>query len=84
MWQGVISSNPTNLINYEGVNGMEEGIKKARQLLMLSVNALDKQIAKKPDMTLDGDRYCPIASCSEYVERTYKYCPECGHKLDWD
>lgn len=56
-------------------------------------NALDKQNATKPNLWGDGysdgelvyDMYeCP--GCGENYELEYdeyKYCPNCGQKLDW-
>lgn len=62
--------------------------------LQIAVNAVEKQIPKKPDF--EGDGYddngniiydtwiCPC--CEEHYEvdyDNYKYCPNCGQALDW-
>ena len=59
-----------------------------------ALEALDKQIPKKPDFEGDGYDYlgdiiydtwiCPC--CEEHYEvdyDNYKYCPNCGQALDW-
>ena len=61
---------------------------------IMAVNALEKQIPKKPDLEGDGyDEngeliydigYCP--NCHHEFEVYYdatKHCPECGQALDW-
>ena len=41
--------------------------------------ALEKQI---PKMVVDKDSCCTI--CEEMIPRwDYKYCPNCGQKIDW-
>lgn len=60
----------------------------------LAIQALEKQIPKKP--TYDGDGYAPDGTfvwdewlcpcCGERYEvdyDDYDYCPNCGQKLDW-
>ena len=44
--------------------------------------ALEKQIAKKPDIPWDTQRdQCP--ACQEYFIGKPNYCSECGQKIDW-
>ena len=60
----------------------------------LIINALEKQIPKKP--TYEGDGYAPdgtfvwdewICPCCETMYEVdyeeYDYCPHCGQKIDW-
>ena len=62
--------------------------------LEMAINALEKQIPKKP--TYEGDGYAPdgmfiwgewICPCCgrryEVDYDDYDYCPDCGQKLDW-
>jgi hypothetical protein len=58
--------------------------------LSIAIEALEKQIAKKPiiinfyDKT--DDSYVRVSRCSrceEYVYRGEIYCSKCGQKLDW-
>ncbi len=50
--------------------------------LEMAINALEKQIPKKPKT---DDRYvmyiCPC--CNDFIKVNHNYCPNCGHKLDW-
>ena len=64
-----------------------------KQALEIAINALEKQIPKKPN--LEGDGYadghlvydtwiCPC--CEKYYEvdyDDYDYCPNCGQAIDW-
>lgn len=60
----------------------------------MAIQALEKQIAKKP--TYEGDGYAPDGTliydtwicccCDKRYEvdyDDYDYCPNCGQKLDW-
>ena len=48
----------------------------------MAINALEKQIPKKPKT---DDRYvmyiCPW--CNDFVKVSHNYCQNCGQKLDW-
>ena len=72
-------------------SGDESDIKEA---IECAVEALEKQIPKKPD--LEGDGYddngeliydtwiCPC--CEEHYEvdyEEYEFCPKCGQAIDW-
>ena len=64
------------------------------KVLGMAINALEKQIPKKP--TFDGDGYAPDGSfawdewlCTNCGSRyevdfdDYDYCPNCGQRIDW-
>lgn len=47
----------------------------------ISLEALKKQIPKKPNIQL-GDNICPNCDC--FVEMEWeKYCHHCGQAIDW-
>ena len=59
-------------------------------VLKIAINALEKQIPKKPiemkptDKLLNGYYACPV--CHGWVgmdEYSNKYCGCCGNKIDW-
>ena len=47
----------------------------------MAIEALEKQIPKKPKMPLDAYWICPI--CSRKVEHPYEHCTSCGQAIDW-
>ena len=58
-----------------------------RNAIDIAIEALEKQISKKP-IKIDkwGEYYeCPV--CDKYAVDNfgckYKFCRECGQKLDW-
>lgn len=67
---------------------------------ILALNALDKQIPKKPTPHIVQPVEAPIQigngrwqkgttvykcpNCKEWVSKTYKYCPDCGQALDFN
>nr|DAG56950.1 MAG TPA: DNA-directed RNA polymerase II subunit [Caudoviricetes sp.] len=67
---------------------------KRAEALDVTIQALEKQIPKKP--TYEGDGYAPDGTlvydtwicpcCDKRYEvdyDDYDYCPDCGQKLDW-
>lgn len=46
----------------------------------MAIEALEKQIPKKPIDEYHRIAYCP--ACGELIVDTY-CCPECGQKIDW-
>lgn len=48
----------------------------------MAINALEKQIPKKPKT---DDRYvmyiCPC--CNDFIKVSQNYCPNCGQAIDW-
>ena len=47
----------------------------------MAINALEKQIAKKPDRWESG--YACCCSCKRGIVREDNYCCYCGQKIDW-
>ena len=50
----------------------------------LAVDALEKQIAKKPnpDTKFYGFGFCPTCNVC-FMDNLTNYCGNCGQKLDW-
>ena len=52
------------------------------EALTMAINALEKQIPKKPKT---DDRYvmyiCPC--CNDFIKVSHNCCQNCGQKLDW-
>lgn len=62
----------------------DEDCRHAKQM---AIEALDKQIAKKPRDVYYGGNFvkmgnCP--NCDNAVNSFYQYCAECGQALEWD
>lgn len=62
--------------------------------MKIAIEALEKQIPKKPDLIGDGyddngnlvyDTWtCPCCETQYELDYDdYKFCPECGQKIDW-
>lgn len=47
----------------------------------IAVEAMEKQVPKKPNMPLDAYWVCP--SCRSKVEHPYEHCKRCGQAIDW-
>ena len=71
-----------------------DGNHKARGAQRNAIEALEKQLPKKPTIYGDGfddngeiiyDSYdCPSCNCSYELDNDkYNHCPNCGQKLDW-
>ena len=50
--------------------------------LEIAINALNKQIARKPDRWESG--YACCCSCKRGIVREDNYCCYCGQKIDWN
>ena len=67
---------------------------KVLNAIRIALSALNKQVPMKPELTGDGyadgsivyDTWtCPRCGTDYEVEYDdYKYCPECGQKIDWE
>lgn len=58
--------------------------------LGIAINALEKQIPKKPFRESLADRLCPVCGAyinfdalNEKIEEAPEYCSNCGQKIDW-
>jgi len=51
----------------------------------IALESMERDINRKPISHLLGDystiQYCQI--CNEIVSPNFKYCRECGQKIDW-
>lgn len=47
-----------------------------------AIEALEKQIPKKPRMPFDAYFTCPV--CWGYVEYPFEYCRGCGQRICWE
>ena len=53
------------------------------EALGIAIQALEKQIPKKPDFTEDKEfALCPCCNGKGLLNKQ-KYCANCGQKLDW-
>lgn len=75
-------------------SAIEERKKKHIELYNTAIEALEKQLPKKPNF--EGDGYAPdgtfvydtwecpnCGECYEVDYDDYDYCPKCGQKIDW-
>ena len=57
-----------------------------KEAFQMAINALEKQIAKKP-IFYAHDYYCSVCNSlvgnNEFEWKRFKYCDTCGQKLDW-
>ena len=55
---------------------------KYKNGLRMAIQALEKQIPKKPKT---DDRYVMYICqcCNDFVKVSHNYCQNCGQKLDW-
>lgn len=62
---------------------MPFGSNISREASELAIQALEKQIPKKPDFTEDKKfALCPCCNGKGLLDKQ-KYCDNCGQKLDW-
>lgn len=56
---------------------------KRAEALDMAIQALEKQMPKKPDFTEDKEfALCPCCNGKGLLDKQ-KYCDNCGQKLDW-
>lgn len=56
---------------------------KRAETLDMAIQALEKQMPKKPDFTEDKEfALCPCCNGKGLLDKQ-KYCDNCGQKLDW-
>lgn len=57
--------------------------KRVSEAKNMAIQALEKQIPKKPDFTEDKEfALCPCCNGKGLLNKQ-KYCDNCGQKLDW-
>ena len=68
--------------NMSTIGLSNEAAKRVVEARDMAIQALEKQIPKKPKT---DDRYvmyiCP--RCNEFIKINKNYCMNCGQKLDW-
>lgn len=61
----------------------DEAAKRVSEAKNIAVQALEKQVSKKPDFTEDKEfALCPCCNGKGLFNKQ-KYCDNCGQKLDW-
>lgn len=80
----VIEELKHSIVSYEAQNKNNITCDLTREILNMAINALEKQIPKKPSIINKiGFMQKKCASCgSEYLPFDGKYCPECGQRLE--
>lgn len=74
-------------VYWHGLEGKDAAITGIKEACELVCEAIDKQIAKKPEIKIKGTtgyntkNCCPI--CGELILKSENYCPRCGQALDW-
>lgn len=80
--------NEVNLIQasieqLERVSRSMASIGETEDYTEVAINALEKQIPKKPDFTEDKEfALCPCCNGNGLADKQ-EYCDNCGQKLDW-
>lgn len=63
------------------------GEDKVNEAINIAIQALEKQVPKKPTQLNGKIRYCEMFKCPscgcEFSGRVSKFCFRCGQKLDW-
>ena len=47
----------------------------------IAVQAMERQIPKKPKMPLDAYWFCP--TCGSKIEYPFEHCRRCSQAIDW-
>ena len=71
-----------NWIKYSEDIQWNEGSECAKEAIKLAIEALEKQIPKKP-MEKDGWLACPNCEISMSGRMYVPWCDNCGQALDW-
>lgn len=53
------------------------------EAMKVAIEALEKQIPKKPDDTYEDSLDDECAVCGTYIFERDRYCPRCGQAIDW-
>ena len=90
---------PSEVQQMEEVKVFEQNSIKHLEKFMLNkfmdicMDAIGKQMPEKPFLWGDGDAdgkavydmySCPNCEKSYEIEERYRYCPNCGQRLDWE
>lgn len=54
------------------------------EILHLSIEAIEKQIPKKPDDYYEDSLDDECAVCGTIIFERDRYCPRCGQAIDWE
>lgn len=66
-----------------GLNYEQGTVGEHNEAVTMAINALEKQIPKKPIFTEDKQfALCPCCDMKGLIDKQ-KYCDYCGQKLDW-
>lgn len=69
--------------NMSTIGLSNEAAKRVVEARDMAINALEKQIPKKPIFTEDKQfALCPCCDMKGLIDKQ-KYCDDCGQKLDW-
>ena len=72
--------------NMSTIGLSDEAAKRVVEARDMAINALEKQIPKKP-IFYAHDYYCSVCNSlvgnNEFEWKRFKYCDTCGQKLDW-
>ncbi len=75
------------LLSDADFGGIGEKARLTADALVLAIEALEKQIPKKPIKLIDwGNNRCPCCGTlygEDGIMENYDYCPDCGQKIDW-
>ena len=87
----VVSTLKLLISHYEKKATPRIPLTEIRWSLSCALECVEKQIPKKPMISYDErvkENWCSCSVCAFGFgwKRTvhYKYCPDCGQKLDWD
>lgn len=67
--------------NMSTIGLKNETAKRVIEARNIAIQALEKQVAKKPRIWANGSKHCP--DCDETVFYSDAYCIQCGQKIDW-
>ena len=72
---------------YGGFEGQKKVSKLYSEAFDMAIEALEKQIPKKPIKSDREIRYCEVWKCPkcgfEWSGRVVDYCYKCGQAIDW-
>lgn len=80
-------------IKHHGLKGQHYWFRwirsQGKDIFTTSVEALEKQIPKKPNIKELPDAFGRLywnvcGACDEEIESDYTYCPDCGQKINWE